>query len=344
MIHGPCGDWCTVGDENGYPNYRRRDSGITYEHPGNNLVDNKWVVPYSLKLLEMFNCHINVDVVSSISAVKYLYKHIYKGHDAATVIIRETDESNTINHDEIENLIETRYVGPVAACYRILSKPLQDKSHTITRLPIHLPNEQCVIIPENVEDVVVMNNLSRMYSVSPTQTELFYLRLILIHVKGAKSYNELRTLNNVLQPTFAATCLALGLIENDEEWIKAMEEATLLMIPQRLCLLFVRILIRCQPIHPEKLWNKYHIAMSEDFFRRNDREVNFQMAYAEINNLLNNEGRSLADFPTMEQFVTNTINCNSHVSPADTLEESERQYSQLNAEQKEIVGIVLKAS
>jgi len=32
-----------------------------------------------------------------------------------------------IDHDEIYNFIETRYVGPVEACWRILEKKLQDK-------------------------------------------------------------------------------------------------------------------------------------------------------------------------------------------------------------------------
>ena len=39
------------------------------------------------KLTLMFNCHINVEVVSSIESVKYLYKYIYKGHDAAAIIV-----------------------------------------------------------------------------------------------------------------------------------------------------------------------------------------------------------------------------------------------------------------
>jgi len=35
-------------------------------------------------------------------------------------------------------------VGPVEACWRILEKKLQDKSHIIVRLPAHLPNQQNV--------------------------------------------------------------------------------------------------------------------------------------------------------------------------------------------------------
>ena len=287
MIHGPCGDWCMVDDkcskhfpknfqnettldENDYPHYRRRDNGVTYEQPNSRTVDNGWVVTYSSTLLEMFDCHINVEAVSSIKAVKYMYKYIYKGHDAANVIVTEQNDERLIDHDEIKDFIEARYVGPVEAAHRILSKLLQDKSHSIIRLPVHLPNNQYIVIPNDVNNVQVNLNQSssmlldyfklnledenakqylykdipchytykkntvtkttqwqmrksqfnifgRIHSVSPTEFELFHLRLLLLHVKGATSFDYLKTVNGHLLPSFSAACLALGLIEDDEE-------------------------------------------------------------------------------------------------------------------------------
>jgi len=92
-------------------------------------------------LLLLLNSHINVEIVSSIRSVKYLYKYIYKGHDAASMIIEE-NINKTIIYDEIQNFIEARYVGPVEACWRILSKTLQEKNHAIIRLPVYLSNEK----------------------------------------------------------------------------------------------------------------------------------------------------------------------------------------------------------
>lgn len=87
-------------DENGYPQYQRKYDGVTYELPNGHVIDNQWVVPHCRELLKMFNCHINVEIVSSVRAVKYVYKYIYKVHDAATVIIGNENVSKTcINHD-----------------------------------------------------------------------------------------------------------------------------------------------------------------------------------------------------------------------------------------------------
>ncbi|XP_020186773.3 uncharacterized protein [Aegilops tauschii subsp. strangulata] len=62
------------------------------------MLDNRWVVPYNPYLLRMFNCHINVEVCSSIKAGKYLYKYIYKGHDKASFSIDQPDANdNTLD-------------------------------------------------------------------------------------------------------------------------------------------------------------------------------------------------------------------------------------------------------
>jgi hypothetical protein len=110
MIHGPCGEInknspcmddnkctksfpkdfsaSTIINSNGYPTYRRRDTGITYSLNGktnNPRVDNRWVVPYNPYLSLKYNSDINLEFCASIASVKYLFKYIYKGHDCANI-------------------------------------------------------------------------------------------------------------------------------------------------------------------------------------------------------------------------------------------------------------------
>ena len=81
----------TSNQENGYLLYRRRNNGSTYEipHPQDRnrkfTIDNRWVVPYNPYLTRYFKAHINVEVCSSVQAIKYIYKYIYKGSDCATI-------------------------------------------------------------------------------------------------------------------------------------------------------------------------------------------------------------------------------------------------------------------
>ena len=44
------------------------------------VLDNRRVVPHNIYLL-MEYCHLNVEMCSSITSMKYLYKYINKDHD-----------------------------------------------------------------------------------------------------------------------------------------------------------------------------------------------------------------------------------------------------------------------
>ncbi|XP_022008025.1 uncharacterized protein LOC110907339 [Helianthus annuus] len=170
MIHGPCGNLrtespCMQGDpkvcrfhyprqfneqttqgEDAYPLYRRRDTGITVDVRGQTL-DNRWVVPYNPRLLMMYNCHMNVEVCSSIKSVKYLFKYVYKGHDKQVIHVDPDAPDVIIN--EIKRFQDARYVSPPEAMWRIFSFPLSNIYPAVLALQLHLPNKQMVRFRED---------------------------------------------------------------------------------------------------------------------------------------------------------------------------------------------------
>jgi hypothetical protein len=92
-------------------------------------MDNQWVMPYNPCLPRTFNCHINVEACGSIKSVKYLFKYIYKGHDRASVVIREADKADEKgNIDEIKQYRDARWVMPLEALWRIYGFDLS-KNH-----------------------------------------------------------------------------------------------------------------------------------------------------------------------------------------------------------------------
>ncbi|KAK4597272.1 hypothetical protein RGQ29_015015 [Quercus rubra] len=60
--------------------------------------------------------------------------------------------------------------------------------------------------------------IGRIYYAHPASGEQFYLRVLLNVIKGARSFEEMKTINNVVYPTFRSTCYALGLLDDDKEW------------------------------------------------------------------------------------------------------------------------------
>ncbi|GBM32466.1 hypothetical protein AVEN_136042-1 [Araneus ventricosus] len=117
---------------NVYPMYQRKCTESV--RVGRHDLDNRWVVPYNTWLSKKFNAPINVEVCASIKSVKYLYKYVYKGHDAASI---RFENDNTLDHDEI--LCED--IKP-EAMWRLNEFNLSEKSHTVVRLAVHLPDQQ----------------------------------------------------------------------------------------------------------------------------------------------------------------------------------------------------------
>eukprot|EP00775_Hariotina_reticulata_P000896 gene896-1219_t len=181
MLHGPCGTAnpncpcmrdgaCTKGyprdfsehtldTGKSYPVYRRRNDGRRHCSRGGWEFDNKWVVPYNPFLTLRYNCHINVEVCSYVSAVKYLYKYVYKGHDRAMVEVKEAgsvgngaSEAGQANapvqpRDEIKAHLDGRYVSSSECVHRLLHFDLHREQPNVVRLQVHLPDQQSVTIP-----------------------------------------------------------------------------------------------------------------------------------------------------------------------------------------------------
>ncbi|XP_024962683.1 uncharacterized protein LOC112502897 [Cynara cardunculus var. scolymus] len=70
-------------------------------------------------------------------------------------------------------------------------------------------------------------SIGRIHSVSPTLGETYYLRILLNKVKSPKSFEDIRTVNGNIFPTFRDACYALGLLDDDKKYIDAIEEANL---------------------------------------------------------------------------------------------------------------------
>ncbi|KAK6013623.1 hypothetical protein OSTOST_21058 [Ostertagia ostertagi] len=133
----------TSVDVDGYPNYRRRNSSPA--EINGVLYGDEWVVPSNPHLLIKFDCHVNLEICGMISAVKYLYKYIYKGEDRARINIEtEGNAGNNENVDEIKQHLNTRYVCAPQSMHRIFGFSMQEKSHTVCRLAVHLPEFQTV--------------------------------------------------------------------------------------------------------------------------------------------------------------------------------------------------------
>jgi len=76
--------------------------------------------------------------------------------------------------------------------------------------------------------------VGRIVSANPAEGERYYLRVLLNHVSGATSYDDLRTVDGLILPTFREAVERRGLIEADDSLDECITEATLYQMPSSL--------------------------------------------------------------------------------------------------------------
>ena len=120
--------------------------------------------------------------------------------------------------------------------------------------------------------------IGHLYTTNPSQVERHYLCILLHHIPGAKSFEDLKmSPDGMLLSTFKETAIAHGLLESDTEWDNCLSEASISFMPKQLRSLFVTILIFGQPTKPLALWGKYNQVMAEDISQ------NFPLAHTMCN-------------------------------------------------------------
>ena len=226
-------------------------------------VTDEWVVPLNPMLLEMFDCHVNVEICAHKRCFKYVYKYCFKSPDHATVQI-----------DEIDAYLSGRFLSAGEAVWRFLALKLHNEHPSVIRLDIHLPDHQQVIFDptadaediyeaatassstllewfelnkrdhfarsllyKDIPEFYIWKNgiwirrtyesamaVGRVYGVSMYNYELFALRSLLHCVRGCTSFIDLLTVDGFIHPTFREACAAFGFVHDDTEFIACFQE------------------------------------------------------------------------------------------------------------------------
>ncbi len=109
--------------------------------------------------------------------------------------------------------------------------------------------------------------IGRMFTVSPRERERYFLRTLLLHMKGSSSYEDLRKVNGVPRNTFRDACAALGLLADDAEWRNALRESFASQF-NPLTELFAIILVHCEPSDPLAIWQEHASLFVSDIRHR----------------------------------------------------------------------------
>ena len=113
----------------------------------------------------------------------------------------------------------------------------------------------------------------RMDNIHPANIEVFHLRLLLKHQTGKVSYQDLRTVDGIDMGSYRAAAIALGLCQNDQNYIDCLDDAVVYAMPSALRQLYCVILTQCFPADPRLLLLQFKKYLMEDFTRKRRHSV-----------------------------------------------------------------------
>ena len=236
-----------------------------------------------------------------------------------------------------------------------LPGPTGDLARTLTYQ--EFPNHFVIISDRNNPQSKVWRRrqrnsfaLGRMVYVGPTAGERFHLRMLLMVVRGPKSFDDLKTVDSHVCETFHEACLKHGLLEDDGEWEICLRDAAEIQTGAQLRHLFTTLLLFCTPTQPNMLWINFRDKICDDLPHKlydlgrttiTQNDV-YDFGLHLIDDILHDSGHALCDFPSMPQsvinwsstirnrLITQQINYDSH-SEAIT---AHQLMSSLNADQR----------
>ncbi|XP_072077870.1 uncharacterized protein [Arachis hypogaea] len=249
----------TVIDKVGFPKYKRLDNGRTLTKR-NVIIDNSFIVPYNHYLLLRYGCHINVEYTCQTSAIKYLFKYVHKGNDRVTASFYQSAEDSMSGHAAWRLFgydIQIKEPAVIRLLFHLLEDhPVIFRDHdniqvVLNRVEGKLTKLLAWFLANNVypfarsltysefpnkfvwkDDVSIWVPrkqgffIGRSTHVPRGNGEDYYSRLLLNIQKGCRSFIDIRTVEGVVYDTFKEACYALGLLQDDKEFIDAILEAS----------------------------------------------------------------------------------------------------------------------
>ncbi|XP_078440862.1 uncharacterized protein LOC144710894 [Wolffia australiana] len=160
----------TQVNNDGYPLYQHRNNGRIVQK-GSHLINNRWVVAYNKYLCKVLNCHINVEICSSIQSVKYMYKYVYTGHDRIQdrISLKDAPRDGAIagatqdlsSCDEAQQYLDARYISTLESFWWICEFSMQKVYATMYALQVHDENMQSMVYAEGKPISEIMDRSAR---------------------------------------------------------------------------------------------------------------------------------------------------------------------------------------
>ncbi|XP_071699004.1 uncharacterized protein [Rutidosis leptorrhynchoides] len=260
----------TTIDEDGYANYRRRNNGVRFTKNNTSLDNGSGPDRATIVIQENMipgddasgDKVIDVDEIRNYLDCRYLspceavwrlfsFDIHYSKPSVIKLSYHLPNQQSITLHDsqKLPALLRRESIKETMFTQWFELNKEDDFARTLTyaKIPTHYVwnRDAKMWSPRKLRTCI-----GRIVYSNPASGERYYLRMLLNIVKGPRSFEDLRTVNGVLHPTFKDACFAYGLVNDDKEWTEAISEAKIWATGSQLRELFVTMLLFCNLTQP----------------------------------------------------------------------------------------------
>ncbi|CAH9128704.1 unnamed protein product [Cuscuta epithymum] len=189
----------------------------------------------------------------------------YKNPAVERLSFHFPDEQPVIfsDHDELDRILDRKTVkdSMFLAWFEANKKYAEARGLTYVEFP------QKFVWKQKTREWVprkIAFSIGRIYYVPPGSGEIYYLRCLLNHIRGATCFNDLKTIKGVLYRTYREACYALGLLSDDKEYVDGITEASYWAFAFLLRILFAILLVSESLSRPDDVWKKCWKFLADD--------------------------------------------------------------------------------
>ncbi|XP_062100049.1 uncharacterized protein LOC133805918 [Humulus lupulus] len=183
---------------------------------------------------------------------------------------------------------------------------------------------------------------------NPFEGERYFMRILLNHVRGPLSFEDLRTVEGILAPTFREAATMHGLLQRDSSLEDCLHEASLYQMPFSLRRMFATVLVYCNPTNPRDLWQRFEKDMSVDFKSSEDSTLTARYhVLRSISSTIESMGKNINSYHLLDEDISFNGNEFQSREIDDELgveipEEDIISSRSLNSEQQQVYNVVLE--
>ncbi|CAN6832085.1 unnamed protein product [Brassica oleracea] len=226
MIHGPCG-------------VSNQKSPCMENNSGYVLYHNTFVCSEVSFQVHNQGYYINARYVSACESMWWNFAfHIHKRKPSVEKLIIHLEGEHNITIKSTDNL------------GRVIRKPGIEKTMFTEWMVLCRRSEFArTLTYVQIPEYFVWNNTTKVWSERKKGKTIGRI----VAIKGPRSYDELKTFNDVKYPDFKSVCHARGYLDNDVEWLESMSEGARTATPYQLRNMFVTFLNTCFVVSPKGL-------------------------------------------------------------------------------------------